>query len=88
MSPVERNSAPYRAKRIVKNRMVSDKAVKIGMRKAVRPPWLQFRRPRGDWGRWSRLCPRVVGVDGCGWAVRGNPWIAPEKDAFRLSCQR
>ena len=37
MSPVERNSAPYRAKCIVKNRMVSDKAVKIGMRKARAP---------------------------------------------------
>ena len=42
----------------------------------------------GDQGRWSRLCPSVVGADGCGWAVRGNPWTAPEKDAFRLGCQR
>ena len=40
----------------------------------------------GDQGRWSRLCLRVVGADGCGWAVMGNPWIASEKDAFLLHC--
>ena len=26
--------------------------------------------------------------EGCGWAARGSPWIAPEKDASRLGCQR
>lgn len=34
MSLEVRNSAPYRAKRIVKNRTVPVKAAKIGMRKA------------------------------------------------------
>ena len=37
MSLEVRNSAPYRAKRIVKNRTVPGKTVKIGMRKAPVP---------------------------------------------------
>ena len=42
-----------------------------------------FRRP-GEPGYGDRLRARVFGTDGCGPAVRGNPQIAPEKDAFRL----
>jgi len=37
MSLEVRNSAPYRAKRIIKNRTVPVKAVKIGVRKAPAP---------------------------------------------------